>query len=116
MLKICNMETAATKLDHGIYGMPESVLKEILYDAFIIDKAFIQSGYSTPESENAFIVVLEDANDFEVFKKSITSTPGFEFINIDDMIPEIDETIDGWRKLVYITCDDGSGFTAYYKL
>lgn len=116
MIKIYDMASAANQLDHGIYGMSEEVLKEILYDVFTIDKAFIQSGYCTPESETAFLAVLEDADEFEKFKTYIKSIPRFEFVDIDSMCAEIDETIDGWRKLIYVISDDGSGFTIYYKL
>jgi hypothetical protein len=82
------------------------LLKEVLYNVWLTECFY-------PEDKNTFVVVLNGEQELADLKNA------YPFLN--DIEPEIDEVTHcddraGFRKIVWITGQDGSGIVALWEV
>ena len=88
MIEITNMKQAVKELPK--IELSQNTIKDILLQSYIIDTQY------TKEIQNK-IVLLQDNEQYDTH----------------DLIPEIEEDIDGYHKSIYILSDYGEGLIIY---
>ena len=90
MIQIQTTEEAIEKLADEEIEI--EVLKDILFQAFLMDTQFKGC------TDNKIIILKSNE----------------EYV-LPDLVPEIDETVGNFRKILYITCDTGEGIVIYWQ-
>jgi len=91
MIKLKNTNDAKTKLANE--DLSPELLKDILFQLFIMETQFQE------DNLNEIIILNKDEPKYQV-----------------DLIPEIEEEIEGYKKTLYIICDSGEGLIIYHEL
>jgi|GEM_PF-4536993 len=90
MIEITNMKQAVTELQK--IELSQNTIKDILLQAYIIDTQY-------PKEIQNKIVLLQNNEQYDTH----------------DLIPEIEEDIDGYHKSIYILSDYGEGLIIYKR-
>ena len=90
MIEITNMKQAVTELQK--IQLSQNTIKDILLQAYIIDTQY-------PKEIQNKIVLLQDNEQY----------------NTQNLIPDIEEDIDGYHKSIYILSDYGEGLIIYKR-
>lgn len=91
MIKIKNTKEALQKLAKE--DLSPNLLKDVLFQTYIFDTQF------TGETLNEVVLINKD-----------------EKHQIPDLIPEIEEIIDGYKKTLFILCDTGESLIVYQEI
>ena len=91
MIKLKNTNDAKTKLANA--DLPPELLKDLLFQLFIMETQF------EGDTLNEIIILNKDEPQHQI-----------------DLIPEIEEEIEGYQKKLYIICDSGEGLVVYHEL
>jgi len=91
VIKIKNTKEALQKLAEE--DLSPDLLKDLLFQTYIFDTQF------TGETVNEIVLISKD-----------------EEYQMPDLIPEIEEVIDGYKKTLFILCDSGEGLIIYQEL
>jgi len=91
MIKLKNTNDAKIKLANE--DLSPELLKDILFQLFIMETQFQE------DNLNEIIILNKDEPKYQV-----------------DLIPEIEEEIEGYKKTLYIICDSGEGLIIYHEL